>query len=312
MAKKLLLRWLVWCLLLVAQWQPAHAVLAECPLPARGQSLTATLSTLADPDMALNLEAARARYVAGAFQAHQNGTPSFGFVPGALWARVQLPAVEQACTELFVLEQPRINRLDLFVLQGDGSVVPLTMGVGLPFTARAIAHRFPNVRITRQPGPPVDVFIRVQSAVSVQLPLSLYTEAALFQESHNEQAGMGLYYGLLLALLLYSIAVMVGIRDASYFYYVLYLAALGLFSLNFNGYGAQYLWPNATDWQVVSLPLSFGALVAFGGLFARNFLDLARTAPLLGRLLMVSVGLAIAASLVGVASDRHGTKRRRR
>lgn len=301
MAKKLLLRWLVWCLLLVAQWQSAHAVLAECPLPARGQSLTATLSTLADPDMALNLEAARARYVAGEFQAHQNGTPSFGFVPGALWARVQLPAVEQACTELFVLEQPRINRLDLFVLQGDGSVVPLTMGVGLPFTARAIAHRFPNVRITRQPGPPVDVFIRVQSAVSVQLPLSLYTEAALFKESHNEQAGMGLYYGLLLALLLYSIAVMVGIRDASYFYYVLYLAALGLFSLNFNGYGAQYLWPNATEWQVISLPLSFGALVVFGGLFARNFLDLARTAPLLGRLLMVSVGLAIAASLVGAS-----------
>ncbi len=299
MAAKLLFRWMFWCLLLVAQGQSAYAVLAECVLPARGLSLAATLSSLGDPDLAVSLDSARARYAAGAFQQHRNGMPSFGFIQGALWAHVQLPAVDEACTELLVLEQPRVNTVDLFVLQPDTTVVSLRMGAALPFNTRALAHRFPNVRITRQAGPPVDVFIRVQSSVSVQLPLMLYTEAALFHGSHNEQAGMGLYYGLLLALLLYSIAVTVGIRDASYFYYVLYLAALGLFSLNFNGFGAQYLWPDTTHWQVSALPLSFGALVVFGGLFARNFLDLAHTAPLVGRLLMATVVLAIAASLVG-------------
>ena len=300
MAAKPLYRWMLWCLLLIAPWHSAYATLAECALPQAGLSLTPTLSTLADRDLALNLETARARYAAGAFQIHTGGTPSYGFIQGALWARVQLPAVAQDCSELLVLEQPRINSLEVFVVQADGAVSSLRMGVGLPFSARAIAHRFPNVRITRAAGGAVDVFIRVQSAVSVQLPLSLYTEAGLFRESHNEQAGMGLYYGLLLALLLYSLAVMVGIRDTGYVYYVLYLASLALFSLNFTGYGAQYLWPDAQVWQVIALPLSFGALVGFGAMFARNFLDLSSNAPLVGRILRYSVWLAIPASLAGV------------
>jgi hypothetical protein len=188
-------------------------------LPERGLSLSPTLSTLSDPEIALNLDTARARYGAGDFKQHTGGTPSFGFITGALWARVQLPAVEQACSTLFVLEQPRINTLELHALQSDGSATPLVLGIGLPFSARAIAHRFPNVRIDRVAGTPMDVFIRVQSSVSVQLPMSLYSEAVLLRQSHNEQAGMGLYFGLLLALLLYSIAVMVGMRDSSYFYY---------------------------------------------------------------------------------------------
>lgn len=300
MAGKSLLRWILWCLLLVAYCHPVQAAMAECVLPRGGLALAPTLSTLADPGRALNLDSARSRYAAGGFQKHHGGTPSFGFITGALWAHVQLPAVEQACSALLVLEQPRINSLELFVPQADGSVTPLVMGIGLPFSARSVTHRFPNVRIERAAGAPMELFIRVQSAVSVQLPLSLYSEAALFRQSHNEQAGMGLYYGLLLALLLYSIAVMVGIRDASYFYYVLYLASLAMFSLNFTGYGAQYFWPDATLWQIVALPLSFGALVGFGGTFARNFLDLSRNAPVVGRLLRYSVLLAIPASLAGV------------
>lgn len=294
-----LIRCLLWCLLLIAPWQLAAAATAECAIPPGGLSLSATLSTLKDPDMALSLEAARARFSAGGFERHLGGMPSFGFIHGALWAHVQLPAVAQPCTTLLVLEQPRINTLDLFVAQNEGGLAHYALGVALPFSARAIAHRFPNVRIARQAGPPVDVFIRVQSAVSVQLPLSLYTESGLFQESYNEQAGMGMYYGLLLALLLYSVAVMVGIRDASYVYYVLYLAALGLFSLNFTGYGAQYLWPDATHWPLVSLPLSFGAVVALASLFACNFLDLARTAPLIRRVILFLAALGLASGVIG-------------
>ena len=300
MAGKSLIRRLVWCLVLLAHWHAAQALTAECVFPEHGTSLAPTLSTLEDPDGRLTLETARDRYASGGFRKHQGGTPSFGFVRGVLWARVQLPAVERDCSTLMVLEQPRINLLELFMVGADGTIETKVMGSGLAFSARAIDHRFPNVRIERQAGPPVDVFIRIQSAVSVQLPLSLHSEASLFRQSHGEQAGMGLYYGLLLALLLYSSAVLVGMREASYLYYVLYLAALCLFSLNFTGHGAQYLWPDATAWQVASLPLSFGALVCFAGLFVRNFLDLAGNAPWVGRLVLYSVILAVPVSLAGV------------
>ncbi len=178
MAANPFFRWLLCCLLLIAAGSSAHAQLTECALPQAGLSLTSTLSSLADPDATLNLEQARARYAVGAFKAHSGGRPSYGYVQGALWAHLQLPAVAQDCQALFVLEQPRIQSVELFVLQADGAVQSLRMGVDLPFAARAVAHRFPNLRIARAAGPAVDVFFRVRSDGSVQLPFGRYTEAA--------------------------------------------------------------------------------------------------------------------------------------
>jgi PAS domain S-box-containing protein len=287
------------CLLLACHWAPAYAALPECDLPDSGLSLSSSLSTLIDPDLTLDLATARKHYLNGEFQPHGKGTPSFGFVRGALWARVQIPAVAETCASLFVIEQPRINTIELFVLRHNGSVELLKLGTELPFASRSIPHRFLNARIVREAGEPLELFLKVQSASSVQLPVHLYSESSLFRHAHNEQAGMGIYYGILLALFLYGIAVMIGIRDDNYFYYVIYLAALCLFSLSFTGHGYQYLWPDSPYWQVLSLPLSLGALLICGGSFAYGFLDLARLAPRLGWSLRVTIVLAVPAALAG-------------
>lgn len=286
-------------MLMLGLGAPAWASVAECSVPEGGLSLDGTLHALADPRALLDADGARQAWAQGRFTAHTPGaTPSYGFVAGALWVRVELPPVDVVCNTLLVLGQPRVDRVDIFDPVSTGRVSALAMGAGLPFAERAVDHRFPNVRLLRTPGEALPLLLRVQSSTSVQLPLSLHTQASLYRMAYGEQVGMGIFYGVLLALLLYNLAVMVGTRDPTYAYAVLYLMAMGLFTLTFMGQAAQFLRIDLPGWTVVSVPLMLVALLAAALAFVRNFLDLRHVWPAGDRF---ALGLMAGAGLMALA-----------
>jgi hypothetical protein len=139
--------------------------------------------------------------------------------------------VDSNCYTLLVLEQPRVSRVDVFDPSTEGPRSMLAMGAALPFHERAIPHRFPSVRLFRTPSESLELLLRVESDMSVQLPFVLHTEASLYANAYTEQAGMGIFYGVVLALLLYNLSMLIGVRDRTYLAAVAYLAALGLFTL---------------------------------------------------------------------------------
>ncbi|KFN42864.1 sensor domain-containing diguanylate cyclase [Arenimonas oryziterrae] len=291
MAQSVSFAWRVaWVLLLGLLASPLRA--QECPVPARGQSLTSSLSLLPGDDPTITLAQARDFARAGKFRPLGAATPSFGFVSGALWVSFDLPASDSECKSLLVIEQSRLDRVDVHVFAGDVERQTLSLGDADVFAARALPHRYLNASIDRPAGRELRVFLRVQSTSSVQLPIWLHTEASLLRLTHQEQAGQGLYFGILLALLLYNFAVMVSIREASYFYYVVYVASFGMLMLSFGGYGFEFLWPRSPGWQNAALPLSIAAVLGSSVAFARSFLDLDRTAPRVARLARLSIPLA--------------------
>ena len=211
--------------------------------------------------------------------------PSFGFVHGMLWFTLRIENIDHPAQRWQLLvEQPRIDEILIQTRDQVGNIREHRLGDRQPFSERGVAHRYPNVELALPRGSGLDILVGVRSTSSIQLPLRLYTPTELWASSHNEQAGLGLYYGILLALFLYNLAVLASIRDASYAYYLGYLAAFGLLMLAFNGVGFQYLWPNATIWQSASLPVSIGAVLCTSLLFARSFLDLNQRVPQVARL----------------------------
>jgi diguanylate cyclase (GGDEF)-like protein len=211
--------------------------------------------------------------------------PSFGFIHGVRWFHLRIANDDHPAQRWqLVIEQPRIDEILIHARDQVGEYRQYSLGDRLPFAARGVAHRYPNVELALPRGSALDILVGVRSTSSIQLPLRLYTPTELWAASHDEQAGLGLYYGILLALFLYNLAVLASIRDASYAYYLAYLAAFGLLMLAFNGLGFQYLWPDATTWQSASLPVSIGAVLCTSLLFARSFLDLRQRVPRVARL----------------------------
>ncbi|TWI11933.1 diguanylate cyclase (GGDEF)-like protein [Lysobacter ruishenii] len=253
-----------------------------------------------DAGAAADLDAARAAFNAGRFQPLPSQNPSFGFKEGAFWFHVRL--ANHAVTEprwLLVQQYALSDKLDVFAAYADGRVAHHIGGDALPFNARSIRYRHPNFMLRLPVGEPVDVFVRVESQSSMQVPLVLYTPTAFTEMSRDAQFAMGLYYGILTALFFYNLVLWQMLRDSSYGWYLLHITAFGLVLLALNGLGYEYLWPTSPWLQDRSVPLSICLAQIGMQQFARSFLGLKARWPLGDR-----VGLAMILFFVawGIAS----------
>jgi two-component system, sensor histidine kinase LadS len=211
----------------------------------------------------------------GEFQPLPGGSPTFGFQRGAFWFHIE---VENRRPDqprwLLLQEYPLSDFVDVYLPQADGSLLHQGSGDMRPFGARAVKHRHPNFLVDLPPFETVELLVRVESGSSMQVPLVLYTQTALTGSVSDAQIGIGLYYGILIALFFYNLILWLTLRDASYFWYMFHITAFGLVLFCLNGLAFEYLWPNALWLQDKSVPLSICLAQIGMQQFARMFLEL--------------------------------------
>jgi diguanylate cyclase (GGDEF)-like protein len=269
-----LARWLAGALLLVT----ASALPAAPAVLEQGSSrldLAPYMRFLHEPGATAAPAEMLRRARAGEFQPLPGGRPTFGFQGGAFWFHI---AVENRNREetrwLLVQEYPLSDFVDLYLPQADGSLHRHGSGDMRPFSERAVKHRHPNFWLELPYGEPVDFLVRVESGSSMQVPLVLYTPTALTASARDAQLGIGLYYGILIALFFYNLILWLTLRDPSYFWYMFHITAFGLVLFCLNGLAFEYLWPEALWLQDRSVPLSICLAQIGMQQFARKFLEL--------------------------------------
>ncbi|MDT8335698.1 MAG: 7TM diverse intracellular signaling domain-containing protein, partial [Desulfurivibrionaceae bacterium] len=127
-------------------------------------------------------------------------------------------------------------------------------------------------------------------------------EQSFTREDHNAQFGLGLYYGSILLMIVYSLLMWFTIRDKNYLYYMFFITSFGLFQMAMNGSAYEYLWPGLVRWNNLSVPI-FVALSALGvGMFTRSFLTTREYLPRFDKVIIILNILCIfpvAAALAG-------------
>jgi diguanylate cyclase (GGDEF)-like protein len=237
---------------------------------------------------------------AGRFAPLPSTGASFGFQPGAYWFHVALENRDPAQPHwLLVQNYPLSDRLDLYLRDAHGRFTHQAGGDHLPFAARSVRYRHPNFMLDLPRGERVDLLLRVESQSSMQVPLTLYTPAAFIALSRDAQFGIGVYYGILLALFFYNLVLWLALREPSYFWYLFHLSAFGLVLLTLNGLGFEYLWPDSPRMADLSVPLSICLSQVGMQQFARAFLRLRGVWPAGDR---ASLGVIAYFVLLGVAS----------
>ena len=211
--------------------------------------------------------------------------PTFGFKDGAFWFRVQIVNQDPDEPRWVLLQQYALSDyLDLYLRYPDGRIEHQAGGDMLPFSTRPIRYRQPNMLVSLPPGEPVEMLLRVQSQSSMQVPLALYTPTAFAELARDTQFGQGIYYGILLALLVYNLVLWFWLRDTGYLWYTFHVAAFGLNLISLYGLGFEYLWPNWPWLADKSIPLSISIALLAMQQFARYFLELPQRWPLGNRI----------------------------
>ncbi|WP_330970228.1 7TM-DISM domain-containing protein, partial [Lysobacter sp. A3-1-A15] len=215
-------------LLLASGWAQAQGVM-ELEAGTSQVSLSTHLQYFHDSDGDADLATVVRRARQQRFLPLPSDNAAFGFQTGAFWFHADL--VNRRADEqrwLLVQEYALSDRLDVYLRYADGHVVHQAGGDHLAFAERSIRYRHPNFWLELPVGEPVDLFVRVRSQSSMQVPLTLFTPTAFTEKSRDAQLGIGLYYGILLALFIYNLVLWLTLRDASYFWYLFHVTAFGL------------------------------------------------------------------------------------
>lgn len=216
---------------------------------------------------------------------------SFGYTRSSYWFRVQLQNPGFRWEErLLELGYPVLNHIDVYLQTDNRPLQHWQMGDKLPFSSRPFWHRHFIVPLDLAPESKATLWIRVQTESSMQVPLKLWTHEALDRRDQAVNLMYGMYYGVMIAMLIYNLLLYFGTRRRSYLYYVLWVCSIGSFLATLNGTSFQYFWPDATEWNSHVMVIVLAASHIFGAHFCISFLKLDQRFP------RISAGIRVTAA----------------
>ncbi|WP_369960073.1 diguanylate cyclase domain-containing protein [Pseudomonas benzenivorans] len=198
-----------------------------------------------------------------------DGRASVGQSRNPWWIKLELTRSHDAPHHWW-LEVGAVTLLDLqlFLPDGQGGWHGRQAGERASFAAgRDHPYRRALFRLPPVSEQPLTLYLRTYDPAGNSFPLRVWQVAELDRVAARENLGLGLIYGVILALLLYNLFILFSLRDSAYFWYVLTTGFALVFILSMTGHGAQYLWPG----QAVPFWLDRITLPSLWGLCASRF-----------------------------------------
>ncbi|MET0283368.1 MAG: 7TM-DISM domain-containing protein, partial [Polyangiales bacterium] len=239
---------------LVAHAQEAIDVAGDL----RGVSMQHHVEWLEDASGQLDIEQVRTATV---FRAEPQRPLNFGFSSSAYWLRFRIANhSRQARALMLELAHPQLDFVTLYVpSEGAGYEVRRT-GDQLPFAQRDLAYRNFVFTLEQPPGEAQTYYLRVQSSGVLELPLNLWTVEQFVEHQHLDWAVLCVYYGVLLVLALYALALAQFTREVAALQFSLLAVVTALFQLAVVGHATQYLFPDSPYLAQVVVPVSMAAI----------------------------------------------------
>jgi signal transduction histidine kinase len=251
------------------------------------------VEVLEDREGRLRLEDVLSPRYAPGFVRSESHMPNFGFTSSAFWFRFRFPdGVQPGEALLLEVRWAPLDRLELFApVHEAGRPLAYRTAVGgdqVPWHERDIKHRNHVFRLAVPPQPDEhDVYLRVASEGSVSVPAYLWRSETFGLQDRDSQLVFGLFYGLVLALILYNLMLYVAIQDLAYLYYVLYATSYATFIFALDGFAFEYLWPQSTWAANAGTGILLASALVFGTQFSRTFLDTRRIVRWADRILQL-------------------------
>lgn len=214
-----------------------------------------------------------------------------GYTSSSYWLKLNLEFAPDLINSHWLMEIPfpLLDYVALYLPDDEGGFSVIHTGDRSPFAQRDIDTTdfvfgiTPNQRLNTY-------YLHIKTQDSLQVPLYLWSERA-FPKHNSLMTGLqGIYFGIMVVMVLYNLFIFLSVRERSYLYYISYISAFTLFQASMQGYSFEYFWPNNTWWANINIPF-FGVLALFfASLFARDILHTKLELPKFDKALLVIAG----------------------
>ena len=255
-------------------------------------SLTEYFSVLDDADAALTLADVTqpelaARFKSGQAPAHALG---FSYTRSAIWLRLHLKNPgNQPLERMLEISYTLLAKVDLYQ-PGESAYRHVEAGYTRALSAQAHSSRFVALPILLPAGADQEIYLRVQTPNSLNIPARLWSMEAFHDYQPGDYSVQALYFGIVLAIAFYNLMLFFTLRDISYLLYVVFAGALAVALATFTGMGSEFIWGVTPYWTKigVNVPAALASIAIL--LFTRRMLTTQQLVPRLDQVIKLFIG----------------------
>lgn len=246
-------------------------------------SLRKNLEFFADESREIGLEELVEGFYAEQFKALDLSSSGQGYTQDWLWYRVELHNEELETLKLIVeIRYPIIDYIEGYLVESlpEGENAALTIiqsfsvGDRYGYYDRPIETPYFTQPLNFSENK-VWLYLKVRTSSSVALPIYIGGYDSYIADTVYRQWGLGILYGIAIALIFYNVVLFISLKDPVHLYYALFTTGLFMYFACIDGY-AYKLWPNSIEWQTKAYIYIVYVTLFFSVLFSRRFLGINR------------------------------------
>ena len=267
-------------LLLFALWSSHVSAFDASVLHLTGDeqslNLSPEMSIYRNSEAPLSMDQALQHYRDGRFKApnpNAAAPTNFGLTNDQIWLALEFTTPPEIAERWFVeIGHASLDHVQVYLFREGGQVFHGQSGDRLPFVSKVVSHRNHVFPVALSGNTEYQLFVSVRSEGTLTIPVTLWQGDSLWASDQTSYALLSLYYGVLLALLVYNLFLFFSLRDRLYLTYVGFMACLAVGQAGLSGFTGQFLWPE-TAWLAHLSPTGgVSAAGIFGSLFVHRFL----------------------------------------
>lgn len=226
-----------------------------------------------------------------AFEPSRQDVPNLQVSNSTFWVKISVQNNSSQENFLLSLAYPIIDDVQLYIPIENSEFVVEQLGESVAIADRKYQHQNFIFDLYIPLGETRTYFMRVNSGEQIMLPLTIGTHKAVFQAKTSTDLYNGIYFGMVLVMLLYNLFIYFSVRDKSYLFYVAYIFFVGLTQASDGGYTYRMFWPRSpglANFMVTLFPSLVGTAAIF---FMRYFLLTKKFIPKADRVFFLLVGI---------------------
>lgn len=247
---------------------------------------------LEDQQGELTIEQVSSAAYANQWGQNQQAIPNFSFSDSAYWLRITLSSeMQREKTWWLEVAFALQDYIDYYLLHNKNIINVSHTGDHVDFNTRPVDYRNFLFEFDISPGETRQIYLRFQShdGLHEPCPIILWDQQSFALANGLNNLGIGLYFGIMLAMAIYNLFIFLMVRDRAYAYYGIYIIGFCFWLTFYYGYSFQYLWPNYPNWNNQGAMVSSSFWAIFMTLFIRSFLDTKRLVPRFDMLYKITI-----------------------
>lgn len=219
------------------------------------------------------------------------------FTTSAIWLRFQVK--NSSTIPVWILESSNalLDQVDVYYQDSEQRWLKNAYHFKDGFAARSLKHPYHLTPIRFPQNETKTIYIRMAAQSALMSPFKLFSPTEFALKEHFDQTIAGIYYGMILVLIIYNLFIFFSLREWRYFIYILYISAYGISQMALTGMAYQWFWPESPIWNHHAFYFFYGVGLFWSIIFSRSFLNTSERTPRLDKLLWILITLCLFVTL---------------